>query len=172
MKKLYISMTNLEFQPDGAMAPNPERAHNAIFALFQYREDAFAVNQWMTALWVKSVRRWDFVRDLWQKLSEEEEKIKPFIYEREPAEVDGWPKKFGLQTGLRFKMYLARWKMEIADSESITAVFRRFDDAKAVSDYMDRFAERAGLTVPDELRPRVVSLIPPPDWTIGEEEEY
>ena len=71
---MYVIRTNLQFQPDGSIKSNQDRSPNAIFALVKNRNDAYAISNKLTDLWIKSIRKWDPVKDIWCRISEEEEK--------------------------------------------------------------------------------------------------
>ncbi len=168
---MYAIRTNLQFQPDGSIKSNPDRSPNAIFSLLKNKNDAHAIAAKLTALWEKSVRKWDPVKDIWCRLSEEEEKVKPLTLEVSPDQVAGWPMNYAISTGLVFKMTYARWEIDTIDSNEIIAIFRRFDDAKAVANYMDRLwikklESSEILSSSDDIRPVVVKLTSLPEWAV------
>lgn len=166
---MYVIRTNLQFQPDGSIKSNQDRSPNAIFALVKNRNDAYAISNKLTDLWIKSIRKWDPVKDIWCRISEEEEKVKPLTLEVSPDQVAGWEMNYGISTGLFFKLN-ARWEIDAVDSPDIIAIFRLFDDAKAVANYMDRLwikkLESSETSSSDDIRPLVVKLTSLPEWVV------
>ena len=160
---MHVIHTNLQFVSDGSIENDQNRPSSAVFAFFKNGSDAKIFSEYMWILWKRAVRTWDSTRDRWNDLTQEQLAPKPSVGLTEATYYAGWPKKFGVSTGLGFDKTTGKWKVEQRHPE-ITAVFRRLDDAKAYADFIEKVLSAEGLVVSDDLRPQVVQFATPPGW--------
>jgi len=171
---MYVIRTNLQFNSNGFIECDRDRTHTAIFAVTKRLGDAYAISEYIDGLWVKAVRTWNPKSDMWNKLSDEENVVRPIVCSVSSDDICGWPKNFGLLTGLLLQKLEDKWQIEKGPIE-ISSIFRRYDDARAIAGFLDRqfvdcldeeaFSyEKEAL---DEVRPLVVRFIDLPEWVCG-----
>jgi len=160
---MYVIHTNLQFWARGSIEQDSNRSTSAVFALFQRGPDAKIFCDYMWAVWKRAVRTWDSTRDRWNDLTQEQLASKPSTVLTQATYYEGWPKRFGISTGLFFDKTTGKWRIEQGQPE-ITAVFRRLDDARAYAEFIEKILSAKKIEVPDDIRPQVVQFSTPPEW--------
>ena len=168
---MYVIRTNLQFRPDGSLECDSNRTDSAIFALTKRLGDAYAFAEYVDSLWVKKVRTWNPKCDAWSKLSDKENLVRPIVCSVSGDDIGGWPKNFGLLTGLLIQKLEDKWQIEKGPIE-ISAIFRRYDDARAIADFLDRQFTKSideeafsyEKEAMDNIRPLIVKFIEIPEW--------
>lgn len=166
---MHVFHTNLQFASDGSVEKDPNRPSSAVFAFFKNGSDAKIFSEYMWILWKRAVRTWDSTRDRWNDLTQEQLAPKPSIGLTSATYYAGWPKRFGVSTGLFFDKTTGKWKIVEQGQPEITAVFRRLDDAKAYVDFIEKVLSANRLVVSDDLRPQVVQFATLPEWSEAED---